>query len=543
MHDDAGRAKQLGRLGEREFDRLCILDNLSRSRPDPDEQGWDFLVEMPANRIPGIYLDAQPAAIKFLCQVKATDDFGSRKLAMKVSNFEHLARTPLPSFVFVVDYRGANTPHSTYLCPFDDERIAQTLRRIRELEAAGRKDLHRHEMTFTVRESEAVAFDGPGRLSSEVIKHTGISLAAYAARKGGLFDTLGYEDGRTVFRFGTEVEASSLVDAFLGLGELEIKGATLASTRFGIDMMQKKFVSGVLRIEPTSAGTCRIVATRRKTRGRVEVAGEVFVPPLPDLALEHLKVRVTSPLLQLVVTSADCNVRFDLDPDGLYGLDDLIAGLELMETCGASDARIALVKDHRTFVTLDALSDLRLEPVYGVLLWRLRLLRRFLDAARLRQDARLRPRDVLEQGRALQVMDLALARVRRTVTSKLCGEGWAEPVSGGKGIFSTPVDMRLGDLRLVAFCHWDARFTVEPPSIAAEVANGEVWAAAFSDPDDIDLPRTLQEEHRTLLSGMAKGPVMVRVFEFADAVGDGAAASDEAATSRTPSARPPSVPE
>lgn len=139
MATDAERIKKIGDLGEHFFRGLCIGANVSQSRPGRDEKGWDFFIEMPQNRLPSVYLDAQPAPIKLLCQVKSTDDFSDRKLSMKVSNFEHLARTPIPSFVLVVDFRNTDSPQAVYLLHFNAERIAQTLTRIRELEAAGKR--------------------------------------------------------------------------------------------------------------------------------------------------------------------------------------------------------------------------------------------------------------------------------------------------------------------------------------------------------------------------------------------------------------------
>ena len=146
MSTDTARIKWLADRGENYLEALCIDANLTRSRPGRDEQGWDYFIELPPNRLPAIYLDAQPAPIKFLCQVKATDDFTNLSLSMKVSNWERLARTPLPAFVLILDYRGTKEPQAVYLCHIGADRIADTLRRIRELEL---RPMERHNFINT----------------------------------------------------------------------------------------------------------------------------------------------------------------------------------------------------------------------------------------------------------------------------------------------------------------------------------------------------------------------------------------------------------
>ncbi len=99
------RTRQIGRLAEGQFETLCISSELTASPPKHDEYGWDYIVEFPPNRLANPFLDAQPTPIKFLCQVKATDNF-SYEIPMKVSKLDHLSRATLPAFLFVVDFNG-----------------------------------------------------------------------------------------------------------------------------------------------------------------------------------------------------------------------------------------------------------------------------------------------------------------------------------------------------------------------------------------------------------------------------------------------------
>lgn len=278
MPTDPARIKQLGDLGEHFLEGLCIGENLSKSKPGRDENGWDYFIEVPQNRIPAIHLDSQPAPVKFLCQVKSTDNFEDRTLSMKVSNWEHLSKTPLPSFVLILDYRGQRQPQAKYLCHIDQNRMAQTLKRIRELEVGGSTDLHKHEMTLTADESEEVELSESTDFMREVRKHTGFDLSAYVNKKTEWLSTLGYETGRYKFKFKTDMKISDLVDAALNATPFKIADATIASSRFGIDIGLENFTSGMISIEPSPIGDCRVVASSREGGGKAAITGQVIAP-------------------------------------------------------------------------------------------------------------------------------------------------------------------------------------------------------------------------------------------------------------------------
>ena len=125
---------------------------------------------------------------------------------MKVSNFEHLARTPLPTFVFIIDFQGTDHPRTMYLCHFDQaHRVSQTLNKIRELEAAGETDLHKHSMTFAAQPSEAVNPRDFDMLSASIKRYTGVDLSKYMKAKDEWLTTVGYDRGRYKFSFSSRM--------------------------------------------------------------------------------------------------------------------------------------------------------------------------------------------------------------------------------------------------------------------------------------------------------------------------------------------------
>ena len=179
---DPKRTAKISRLAENLFEKLCFDAGLTPSQPKHDENGWDFIVEFPQNRIPRVYLDAQPAAIKFLCQVKSTDTFAN-KVEMKVSNWDKLARTPIPAFMFVLDFDGRDEPKRAYLCHFGVDRVAQTLKKVRELEKAGIIELNQSRMDFCIDKIEEIPIDRGEALSQKVLNYTGNDFSSYAREK------------------------------------------------------------------------------------------------------------------------------------------------------------------------------------------------------------------------------------------------------------------------------------------------------------------------------------------------------------------------
>lgn len=506
MPTDPARIKQLGDLGEHFLEGLCIGENLSKSKPGRDENGWDYFIEMPQNRIPAIHLDAQPAPVKFLCQVKATDDFEDMKLSMKVSNWEHLSKTPLPAFVLILDYRGQRQPQVKYLCHIDQSRMAQTLKRMRELEAVGSTDLHKHEMTLTANASEEVDLSEPTDFMREVRKYTGFDLSAYVNKKTEWLSTLGYETGRYKFKFKTDVDIGDLVDAALNATPFKIAEATIASSRFGIDIDLEKFTSGTISIEPTPIGDCRVTASSRKGGGKAAITGQVIAPLFPGLTLSETKIKVIGTFFQAVIVPPTCNISFSIDHRIPHDLDDAISSLEFICMCFNSDAKIQFMKSGNAITTINVGGAFQRDPIFAALRQRLKLLRQFLDKLGHRGPFQVIPKDVFDQEQDMRWIGLAVSPKKQTVTSSLETNSSINDTS--TGLFASPVLFETNGMNVVAFCYWKAVIDVQETKVSSTVSKCRIWDSMITDSLGDDEFQSMYEEFEAFCKDASKGSLI-----------------------------------
>ena len=319
MSDSPERVKKISRNAENLFRKMCTSSNLSHAKPEYDENGWDFLVEFPPNRLPAVYLDAQPPAIKFLCQVKATDDLSIRPVRLKLSNWEHLVRTPLPAFIFVVNYNNGEEPFEVFLQHIGSHHISRTLKRIRELEADGLTDLHKHYMNLAVDESSKISASGASDFIDRILKFVGVNLELYAREKSESLSALGYEEGRYSFTFQSTASFANLTDAFLGLRQVEIENAQISSVRFGIPLTEHTFSIGTLSMTPISSGQCCIIASNSKRRRSATITGKLFgIPAI--FSADHWKARISFQVIDVGIAPSGCTLKFAIARDTVYSL-------------------------------------------------------------------------------------------------------------------------------------------------------------------------------------------------------------------------------
>lgn len=503
---DSDRIKWLSRSGELLVDQACIDAGLTSSRPQYDENGWDRFIEMPPNRILNIYLDAQPSSIKCLCQVKATDNFSERRLSMTVANFDHLARTVLPAFVIVIDYRGGSEAHSIYFCYFGVERIAQTLKRVRELQARGNTFLNRHEMTLTADSLEAVDFSSKFWIKSEIEKCAGGDLSNYTEKKSNWVKTLGFEKGNYSIKFDRSIDLSDVVDAHLGLRNFEISGATLSSTRFGIEIEEERWAAGQVTIHATPSGECRVVASSLKKAIRVEAVGDVFSPCIPELPDCYLKLRISWPYSNLVLEPPSGKIKFLFDPDAEVDLDRMIDSLSIIETCMEPDAKVEIFRGGDRAATLNIDSLIPKDLFYASLLYRLRLTRRFMNFVGRRENIAVTARGLVEQEEALKGINMAMNSKVHKVIAELADRP-DKPMLGKAGLFAVPVVVRFSQKTLVAFCAWDGRFDIRR-KVKATVRGCKVFGSVLVDDENTALAKSMNEEFKAWCRSVTDGVIM-----------------------------------
>lgn len=508
---DQDRIKELGQLGEADFKRLCITARVSSSRPDLDENGWDFFIELPSNRLSHLRRDEQPSAVKLLCQVKATDNLDDLRLSLKVSTLEKLATAALPTFVFILVYEGDDSPARMYLCHIGQDRIAEILTQVRQLEKDGFDDLHRHSMSLRVRSEEEFVDNQKRALLNNIISYTGFDANAYSLKKADMLRTLGYDEGRYRLSLSLAISLPQLVDASLGLSELTIESGVISDVRFDIEMVSTTLTKGVVKIEPSPRGQCQIVASSRRLGWRHSMEADVFLPNIPGLTHTEMKARIVSGLIEAVLAPPSCTLKFDFSAEKLYTLKELSDLARFVCICGQDDARIDFQKDATTFGTVSSVPVPKTALKMSNLDHRLSLLTRFLGHFGYAQPVSLRAQDVTEQEESFRLMGLALSlgTVRTTIESP-CGNQKGKIV----GIFATPITIKLGTEILNAFCYWRSRVSIRQDRVTFKTLNCDLWDSIQSvTPSNIDRIIKLGVEFEEFTNTRGNGTLMHRAFD------------------------------
>jgi len=509
------RIAELGDRSENLFEKLCIGARFSRTRPGKDDKGWDFFVELQQNRLTNIDLDAQPAAVKFLCQVKGTDNFASRKLRMKVSNFEHLARTPLPTFLLIVDFKGHDEPQHVYFCHFDYKRIGQTLKRIRELQAKGKVALHNHSMYFSAYDSEEINFDVKGGFFTKILQYTGSDLTSYVSEKSDTLKKVGFDKGAYKFSFSTETSVSDFVDSFLGISEIKVSAGLMSSSRFEIEIEQHRIEAGILRIEPTSAGVCEVVASSVMFRSRIQLTGRVYIPSIPNLPIEHLKIRVDAGYIKMFLKPPSGTINIELNPDVPYRFNELFSTSKLLGVCTYPDAKIQCSRNGAQFAKFSFRLDEDWFKYNSRLVFKLSIIERFLKLTELRYDFLIRENDVYSQNESYNLMAMALGETSQVVTSNLENSVGRRHIKA-EGTFATPIVLNINDQYLVAFAHWNAEFKLRQSKITCKVQQCKIWNIGIYSSSEVDRIKTLHKEFEIFCKELSSGTLMFRTIEHSE---------------------------
>ena len=256
-----------GRHGEARFSELCTdptstavaVVNVSKD----DEHGWDHIVEITRpqdNRLPA---DLRVPLITCFAQIKTTRE-AKPKTTVKLSNAVKAAKSPAPSFVFLFHYRNSGDP-ILYGRHVWCEEITYILKRARK---AGDAPLHKKTVTIAFDEGDRLDVAPPDWILAVLGSLDGM---AYAAQKGRLVETVGYEPGSLfgTFTIGPLTSAGDLVEHEVGLLEdLPFSEFALYDQRFGITTATpiQALTSG--RVSFTSEGrplTMRLISPAEET--------------------------------------------------------------------------------------------------------------------------------------------------------------------------------------------------------------------------------------------------------------------------------------
>jgi hypothetical protein len=341
--------KKPPRHAEATFERLCAAYGATCNKATQDEKGWDYFVEFPRNSIPDLPLDMAPPPDKCLVQVKSSKD-SLKGVRIKLSNAFEFAFTDLPAFIVLFVYNDHNTDfESVHVIHFWETEIARTLKRLRELDAKQKTDLHHYTITFHTKDMAHIT-------DSEVMKFIESSIhrhsPTYSDKKRSISGEVGFDDARFVanIQFNAGVTIDEIVDMQIGLRD-RISAASFSarSKRFGIPA-RLPFIESAGEVSMRSHPRACVLRVSSEASGReVSLPAQLYVPSLPRLPPIHLRARVTALFTELVFEPAKSNLNFTFrwDADTPYPIPDLSILCNLIHIFSSGSAHFRLIDGGR----------------------------------------------------------------------------------------------------------------------------------------------------------------------------------------------------
>lgn len=420
--------RDLASMGESTLRLWASQVGIAANKSDPDETGWDFLLELPwpldQSETIALPLDRVPRPVQSFVQVKSSDGRPER-WPVKLSNWVRLIESPLPAFFLVLEFDGEQTCQRAYLVHVGDKYITRVLKRLRELSSESEPDLRKRTLQFRYDECHKLSSaDGEGLLRA--IRSHVDSLEAYADWKSEVLRRVGYEDGQWQISVVVPPPASGvgvqehLVDFTLGLiPSVEATRIDVRDVRFGIVAQQPdmSFTQGpmieMVNRKPVGKGT--VLLTKPDGTKQLRLDMEIYVPQGIGFELErqHFKVRFAAPFVDFIFwpfQPGRADFRYELpDPRERRPLMQLQLVSELvllLHEAITSNGRIGVdVKiDSRPFYTgyLDARGSFSRQIVdYVSAIARAWTIAKYFDVHHVVQ---VEPRDLLHQEERLMFM-------------------------------------------------------------------------------------------------------------------------------------------
>ncbi|WP_404294196.1 YfbU family protein (plasmid) [Microvirga sp. RSM25] len=340
---------KIPRVAEYQFAQMCAEFGATSNKSQEDETGWDYIVEFPPTEAVGLPADMRPASRSCLVQIKSTTT-GQFSCRLKLSNALRFAKASLPCFVVLFRFdKAGKEPPRVYAAHFWEELIARTFKTARQLEAEGKADFHRHYITVPFERDSSV----DSKLMSQMLREIESLGDRYLEQKRGIANRVGFDDGfgygSVAFAEGVSLE--QVIDAQLGLVEsLQFSRLVLKSVRFGVETptpLLELIEGGTFETEASSTRPCTVVLASSKGGAEVAIGGEIVSPGIPDLPEEYQKLRVRTPLFDLVFKpfTSETSFRMHVDYSKALPLPTLIKFFKLrhMACTGSIDCQMWMV--------------------------------------------------------------------------------------------------------------------------------------------------------------------------------------------------------
>jgi hypothetical protein len=298
-------AIRLPKFAERTFALLASQSGAFANRAEEDENGWDYLMEFPADPATGP-ADTHPAARKAFVQVKSTK---SRRAScrVKLSNALRAAQSPQPWFVVLVRHDKTLDRTTIFAGHVWSGLMARSLKEVRCAENAA-KQLHRQFLTISFTDADDHTAD-----LVEWMKRTIAEVGEnYEEAKKALYRSLGYEDGYGTGKVTVQAAtAEEITFGFLGMGDgLELTHFMYTPARFGIPDPQPlvKGDEGRIFVTPQPVDDCEIRI--RSGAETMSVPAKIYSFATPNMSDEDKALRFGAKIFDLVCIGRAKTIKF-----------------------------------------------------------------------------------------------------------------------------------------------------------------------------------------------------------------------------------------
>jgi len=311
-------AQNFSNYAQSSFEVLCDVADVTKNPSIQDREGWDYIVEFARARIPSLPHDRQPGNATVRVQVKSKTN-GKPTAHIKLSNALRFANEPDPCFIVLWWRNADHSKERIFARHFDELLIEATLRRARQAEHDGKKDLNRLRLSIVFDDKDERTEDLIGWIRSigDTDPHD------YANQKRQLASELGYEGSKIGGTMTLPLDdVQKLIDAAVGLptspADVEI---TFGDKRFDI-------VSPIFKGKPDILNLNAIPKpghlTFQNDAGLTATfAGEVRMFAMNDLPLDTARATFTSPGISGILRGPKFDISYNFSGEDSHPLNRL----------------------------------------------------------------------------------------------------------------------------------------------------------------------------------------------------------------------------
>lgn len=317
--------RDIGKIAEADFVKWSgQIKNFTVNKSEFDHEGWDFIVQLPFPKIESdLPLDRRTSRIECLIQVKGIETPQTR-ISIKLSNWEKLVISSLPTFFLVMDYGKHNDPQKAFLVHVNERWIAKVLKRLRELRPDDAIHLHQKTLDLTWNEDDALPELSGSGLIAAIKFHVGENMDTYCQQKIKHREIAGdpiVKQLHIQFTFDSENEFwEESINFALGLRDsLPASRATLEEdVRFGEPAKRVEYHEGLFSVKEPPSSECQLILQDKVNLRRSKFLAKFIKPDWffldTNIPQKYLKYRILFELGEVILHPEEnkASVNFSL---------------------------------------------------------------------------------------------------------------------------------------------------------------------------------------------------------------------------------------